>query len=147
MRTATLILTLLASPVFAEGSRIAPVTDATAKAECSACHIAYPAGFLPAASWSAIMGDLSNHFGEDASLPDATAKQIEDYLVTHAADAGGQTWSGLDPANPPLRITDLSWFERAHSYEVSARAKARAGSMSNCAACHRGAEQGYFGDD
>ena len=147
MRTATLLLTLLASPIFAEGGRVAPVTDETAKAECSACHIAYPAGFLPAASWSAVMGDLSNHFGEDASLPDEVVRRIEDYLVTHAADAGGRNWRGLDPADPPLRITGLAWFEREHSREVSSRAKARAGSMSNCTACHQGAEMGYFEDD
>lgn len=147
MRIAPLILALLATPAFAEGERMAPIADATTKTECSACHIAYPAGFLPAASWKAIMGDLSNHFGEDASLSPEATKQIEDYLVAHAADAGGRSWRGLDPANPPLRITDLAWFKREHSREVSARAKAKAGSMSNCAACHRGAAQGYFEDD
>lgn len=148
MRAIPLILALCtAAPALAEGSRVAPVTDATAKAECSACHVAFPAGFLPAASWKAIMGNLSNHFGEDASLSPEATKQIETYLVAHAADAGGRAWRGLDPANPPLRITDLSWFKRQHSREVSSQAMSRAGSMANCAACHSGAAQGYFGDD
>ena len=58
-----------------------PVTDETVKTECSACHMAYPAGMLPARSWRALMGDLSNHFGEDASLPEETRAAMKQILA------------------------------------------------------------------
>ena len=44
------------------------VTDETTKAECSACHIAYPPRMLPVASWEALMAGLKTHFGEDDEL-------------------------------------------------------------------------------
>ena len=66
-------------------ARFRPVDDPKVKAECGACHMAFPAGMLPAASWQKIMAGLSDHFGEDASLADATRREIADWLVTHAA--------------------------------------------------------------
>jgi len=42
--------------------------------ECAACHLAYPPGLLPAASWQRPMGNLPKHFGTEASL-DATTLQ------------------------------------------------------------------------
>ena len=37
------------------GVRVAPVTDKVVAKECSACHMLYPAGLLPARSWTAVM--------------------------------------------------------------------------------------------
>ncbi|PTE19413.1 cytochrome C [Cereibacter changlensis JA139] len=132
-----------------EGGRAAMVvTHAATKAECSACHIAYPAGFLPVRSWRAIMTTLEDHFGEDASLDETTRADIEAYLVANAPDAsGGRPLRGVDPSATPLRITELAWFTREHSREVSQSMKDKAKSMSNCAACHSGAERGVFEDD
>ncbi len=65
------------------------VTDPLTRTECSACHMAYPAALLPARSWTALMADLPNHFGEDASLDEASRGQIESYLVANAADSSG----------------------------------------------------------
>ena len=110
--------------------------------ECGACHIPYPARFLPKASWQAIMANLSDHFGEDASLAEDTAAKIRQYLLAHAA-----RWNVRKGAKPPLRITKLRWFVREHRHEVSPRRLKKAGSWSNCAACHRGAARGYFDDD
>ncbi len=110
--------------------------------ECGACHIPYPPRFLPKASWKAIMANLSDHFGEDASLADDTAAKIRGYLISHAA-----RWRVRKNARPPLRITKLRWFVREHRHEVSPRRLKKAGSWSNCAACHRGAARGYFDDD
>ena len=39
-----------------------------------ACHVAYPPGLLPAASWQRLMANLPRHFGTDASLDAATAQ-------------------------------------------------------------------------
>ena len=54
--------------------------------ECAACHLAYPPGLLPAASWQRLMGNLPQHFGTDASLDPATVKEIGQWLQAHAAD-------------------------------------------------------------
>ena len=112
------------------------------RAECGACHIPYPPRFLPKASWRAMMANLSDHFGEDASLADDTAAKIEKYLVSHAA-----RWRVRKGATPPMRISKLRWFVHEHREEVSPRSLKRAGSWSNCGACHRGAARGYFDDD
>ena len=132
----------------ADGPRVRGISDPMTQQECSACHIAYPAAFLPASSWLAIMGDLPNHFGEDASLPEEQRAAIEAWLVANAADSSSRAMRGIDPANPPLRITELGWFTREHGHEVSvATMQRKAGSWSNCAGCHAGADKGYFGDD
>lgn len=126
-----------------------PITDTLTYNECSACHMAFPAGFLPARSWSAIMHNLENHFGEDASLDETDRQAIEDYLAANAADSGNRSSKFLRSLNgtTPLRITDLRWWQNEHDGEVSQRAWKQAGSKSNCSACHRGAERGYFDDD
>lgn len=135
-----------AAPALAD-DYIPPVAHEATLAECSACHMAYPPSLLPARSWQSIMGSLDNHFGENAGLDAATRAEIEAYLVASAGDAGGRRFRGAAPEVTPLRITELPWFVREHAEEVSARMRERAGSMSNCTACHRGAERGYFEDD
>ena len=126
-----------------------PVTDETVKTECSACHMAYPAGMLPARSWRALMGDLSNHFGEDASLPEETRAAIEAWLTANAASDGSRIGRSMRDGDPVLRISETPWWVRAHRGEVSPAAfdSPKVGSKANCSACHRGAEQGYFEDD
>ena len=109
------------------------------KQECGSCHLAYPPGLLPAASWQRLMGDLPHHFGTDASLDAPTLREIDGWLQAHA----GRT---RDAAAPPQdRITRAPWFVREHR-EVSAATWARPSirSASQCAACHTRAEQGVF---
>ncbi len=129
-----------------EGVRLPAIKDALAKQECSACHMAYPASLLPSRSWRAILSDLGNHFGEDASLDPKAEKQISDYLAANAADTGGKLagiMRGLKPADTPLRISELPIMRRIHD-EVGSRWRKRVGSMGKCNACHRGAEKGFF---
>ena len=143
------LLVAAAPAVASEGEYMPPVTDAATQTECSECHIPYPAGFLPQRSWTMIMTTLEDHFGENAMLDENTRTEIEAYLVQNAADAGGRS-SGLlrqiAPEATLLRITELPWFVSEHRGEVSARSLEKAGSMSNCSACHRGALQGIFED-
>ena len=140
----------LAGPLRAD-ARIPVVSDELTKTECSACHMAFQPAFLPARSWKTIMATLDNHFGEDASLDEATRVAIEDYLVANAADAPGSRTSwmlrGVGEYDVILRISEMPWWVREHRGEVSQRSWNRAGSKSNCTACHRGAERGYFDDD
>ena len=121
--------------------------------ECASCHLAYPPSMLPKASWRKIMGGLDQHFGDNASLDPATQADILKFLEAHAADSsrsrmGSRVMQGLDPQNPPLRITESRWFVKKHD-EVPRAAWSRksVGSAANCAACHRQAEQGVFDDD
>jgi hypothetical protein len=126
------------------GARIAAVTPLpTYQQECAACHIAYPAGLLPAASWQRVMNGLPHHYGTDASVDAATLKELSAWLTTHAA-----TGSRLGQAPPDDRITRSAWFIRQHD-EVAAATWKRASvkSASNCAACHAQADQGDFDED
>ena len=111
--------------------------------ECAACHLAYPPGMLPAASWKRVMANLPRHYGTDASLDPATVKELSNWL---GANAGSYQRVSEEP--PQDRITTSSWFERKHR-EVAPQVWKRAaiGSRANCAACHTGADKGDFDDD
>jgi len=57
----------LASAARANDKRSAPTPLlANYAQECAACHLRYPPGMLPAASWQRLMGNLPRHFGADA---------------------------------------------------------------------------------
>jgi hypothetical protein len=87
------------------------------------------------------MTRLDRHFGTDASL-DATARAVlQSYLERHA----GQRMTPDAAAEP--RITATAWFRHEHD-EVPARTwkDARVKSAANCTACHKGAEQGRYGE-
>ena len=111
--------------------------------ECASCHIAYPAGMLPASSWERLMSNLPKHFGVDASLEPAQLKQLTPWLVSHAG-----TMRRVADNPPQDRISQSAWFVRKH-HEVPADTWKRASikSASNCAACHRGADKGDFDED
>lgn len=117
-----------------------PIDPVYAK-ECGACHVAYPPGLLPAASWRRILGNLSNHFGDVADLDPEVRSGLERWLVPRAARQEGA-------AAPPLRITASPWFVREHR-EVPQGAAARPAirSLANCAACHPDAGRWEFDED
>jgi len=106
--------------------------------ECAACHLAYPPGLLPAASWQKLMSGLDKHFGTNASLSPQDTAVITGFLVKNASNR----WTS---SAAPLRITDGKWYKAMHS-EVAAAVWKRASvkSHSNCAACHAGADKGVF---
>jgi nitrate/TMAO reductase-like tetraheme cytochrome c subunit len=110
--------------------------------ECSSCHVAYPPGLLPAASWTRIMGNLNKHFGTDASLDEAGTREIGNWLKAHA---GSGRRGGEEPSQD--RISKANWFVRQHD-EVSSSTWRRAsiGSAANCSACHAGAAKGDFNE-
>ena len=132
------------SAAHAEGRRVAAVPALPQyQQECAACHIAYPPGLLPAASWQRVMNNLPHHYGTDASVDAATLKELSAWLAAHAG-----TGSRVGVAPPEDRITRSAWFVRQHD-EVPAAAWKRASvkSASNCAACHAQADQGDFDED
>ncbi|OIN90480.1 MAG: cytochrome C [Comamonadaceae bacterium CG1_02_60_18] len=112
------------------------------QAECGSCHMAYPPGLLPAASWKKVMAGLDKHFGTDASLSAADAQEITRYLTKYPSNR----W---DSNAAPLRITDGEWFKAKHlkgeiAPEVWKRASVN--SPGNCNACHTGAAKGDFNE-
>lgn len=119
------------------------------KAECTSCHMAYPPGLLPERSWTKMMNTLDNHFGEDASLDEATKKEVLDYLVRYSSDHAysrrGTKILATIGKSTPLRVTETNYFIRKHDEIAESVYKRKAiGSKANCIACHKGAEAGNF---
>ncbi len=147
------LLTVLAFGAQADGdnkyngeNRGKPVMPAQVNAkfqqECAGCHMAFPPGLLPAASWTKMMAGLDKHFGVDASLTPAETTEITHFLVKNASNR----WSA---STTPLRITDAAWFKTKHnSREIAPDVWKRAAikSPSNCSACHAGADKGDFNE-
>jgi mono/diheme cytochrome c family protein len=98
------VLLLAAGP-----TRAADRGEALYRKECGACHVAYPPGLLPAASWRRTLAGLDRHFGQSAELDAAEAAALERWLVARAAESGSHQKSarvlaGLEePA--PLRLS------------------------------------------
>lgn len=114
--------------------------------ECASCHMAFPPQMLHADSWRAMMGDLSHHFGSDASLDEKRRAAITDFLVTHAG--GRKTGTTRDASGKPLlRITETARFEKKHR-EIAAATFKRASikSPANCTACHTRAAAGDYSE-
>jgi cytochrome b len=116
--------------------------------ECAACHIAFHPSLLPADSWSKVMDDLSNHFGEDASLDEAATAEIKAFLVANAAETRDTLPANrlrkVDPAKP-LEITATPFWTRMHGDIPAALFTAKpVGAKQNCAACHADAATGMF---
>ncbi len=123
------------------GSLQSAQTSARFQQECSACHIAYAPGLLPAESWRKVMAGLDKHFGSDASLDAQDNKEITAFLVNNA--------SRRNDAAAPLRISETAWFKRKHDgHEIDPRVwkSPQVKSPANCAACHPRAERGGFSE-
>ena len=143
LRWAALLTISLSAPAWADGDehRLARVPLLPAyQQECSACHLAYPPGLLPAASWRRVMRELPQHFGSDASLDAQTVAQLTQWLEANARPAR-RTQDG--PA--PNRITQSAWFVHEHDELPAGIWRRKAiGSPANCMACHPQADQGRF---
>ena len=116
--------------------------NATWQQECGSCHLAFPPGLLPAASWRKIMANLDAHFNSDAGLTDAENREITDFLVNNASNR----WTSN---SSPLRISDSRWFTRKHgrgeiSPDVWKRKSVK--TPANCQACHQQADRGDFNE-
>jgi len=130
---------------------VAPVADARYAKECGSCHFAYPPGLLPARSWQKLMGNLADHFGDNAELLPEDAAAITGYLVKNAADRSTYRRSAriadsLYAGETPIRITRTPYIAGKHD-EIPVRlvtGNPKVRSLSNCTACHTRAEAGSF---
>jgi hypothetical protein len=135
-------LLLAAAPAAAlAGDRGVRPSNPNWAAECGACHIAYPPRFLSAHSWRAMMNRLDRHFGVDASMDGAIARELQQFAESNAA-------SGKRASDPgDLRISETRWFQRKHDEVAPAVWKRPAvKSAANCAACHTEAERDLYSE-
>lgn len=129
-----------------------PVANAVVKEECGSCHLPFAPSMLPASSWTRMMANLKDHFGDDASVDPKLAAEITDYLVANAGDQGGQRYGAkllrdVSASNAPLRITELPKWTREHRKVPDWEWKHKdVRTRANCAACHTQAELGYYND-
>lgn len=128
-----------AAPAWAGDHRVAPVSDALVRKECGQCHMAFQPGLLPAASWERMMGNLADHFGDNAALSADKTSAIRAYLTANA----GRERRGDTPA----RVTEARWFTHEHAFPDRVWKRPEVVTKSNCPACHQGAEQGLYDDD
>lgn len=111
--------------------------------ECAACHMAYPPGMLPAPSWGRMMKGLDKHYGTNASIDEATLRQINTWLQGHAG-----TYKRVREEPPQDKITTSAWFERKHQkIDPAVWKRPAVGGRAQCMACHTRADQGDFEDD
>lgn len=131
-----------ALPALADRTPWPADTPASYRAECSSCHLAYPPAMLAAGDWQLTMQQLAKHFGTDAAVDRASAREIGSFLERHAGSG-----SRVDGAGQPPRITKTARFERKHR-EIAARfwRDPRIKSAANCEACHQGAGHGRFSE-
>jgi hypothetical protein len=133
---------------------VANIDNELYREECGSCHMAYPAGLLPAVSWEKIMGGLEDHFGDNAELDDESNKEIKSFLQKNASDnvyyrRSRQFTDESDLKNARIRISDSNYFRHEHD-EIPGRlvtGNIKVKSFSHCNACHLQAEQGIFNED
>lgn len=120
--------------------------------ECGACHMAYPPGLLPAASWRLMLEHLDDHFGDNAELPEVQRDYISEYLQREALQYGKPTTMSRMlrnlPNEPFIRITELPNFILDHqdlAADIGGKS-ADEGFFSDCEACHTEAVQGRFAE-
>jgi Dihaem cytochrome c len=133
----------LNTPAWADGRLMPAQVPVVYTQECAACHMAYPPGMLPPASWQRIMGQLERHYGSDASLDAVQIQQISTWLQAHAG-----TYKRVRETPPDDRITRSLWFVRKHrEVEASVWKRASIKSPAQCIACHRQADRGNFEEE
>ena len=145
-----------------EKGGFAPAGNSTYLKECGDCHFTYLPGMLPARSWQALMAKANNeHFGESLLLAPNVAREIEQYLMSNAADKsehlGAQAilYRLRDDA-APLRITSLPTFRAKHfmaAYVKKTTPRVNTSKnfppaavkvLMNCNDCHERAGTGSF---
>jgi cytochrome b len=151
------VLTVAAGGTLYWVSQISPppslrvlLPNAAYEKECGACHYAFNPGLLPASSWAALMTNLDDHFGENASLDAATTRSLASWLVSNAAETfDTESANRLRVVAPddPYRITSAPYWARKHA-DISPQVFSRKsiGGKVKCHRCHRDAETGRYDD-
>jgi hypothetical protein len=123
--------------------------EAAYRRECGSCHLAYPPGMLPAASWAKLMGGLADHFGQNAEVDEDALRRLSDWLRRNAAESGSHPLSGRVlrslSGQTPLRLMDVPFMKREHDeLRPAVYRRESVKSRANCGACHLAAERWEF---
>jgi hypothetical protein len=114
------------------------ITNPIVLKECGACHMAFPPETLAKATWEKIIGNLADHFGENAALDPAQTAEILAFHVQNAADVSpSRAASRWVTPNAVARIIEAPRFIKKHGQCPDAvwnHEKVK--SKSNCLACH-----------
>jgi len=118
--------------------------------ECGDCHMAYHPSLLPEKSWKELMSGLDDHFGEAATLDDATVRDITAYLSSYAGDywdtEASNRFLKVSPEKP-LQISESPYWVIKHEKVNDIVFKRRSvKGKGNCIACHKDAATGRFDD-
>lgn len=120
--------------------------------ECASCHFAYQPALLPKTSWQAMMKNLENHYGVDASLDEEDAQKILEYLNANALENSNSKKARkiIRSINPTIiypSITQIPYFEKKHrkipQHLINQK---EVKSLSRCIACHKEADKGIYDD-
>ena len=123
----------------------ASAEDRLYRQECGSCHIAYPPQMLSAKSWNLVMGNLGDHFGDDASVGVETGQRLTEILERNAKSR----WSWDGEVSPVGSITESAYFRDEHD-EIPRNwvgESAKITSWGACQECHQGADHGDFSED
>lgn len=129
-----------------------PVTDPAYKENCGACHFSYQPELLPSRSWKKILVQLEDHFGESFELDQGDQKSVLGYLEANAAERSTSKRAAKIMKSvgnsTPMRITEVPYIKGKHRKVASSVLnRSSIGSLSNCTACHRRAQEGNYDDD
>ncbi len=119
--------------------------------ECGSCHTLYPPTLLPGESWGKLMANLSDHFGDDASLDPADHRSVSEYLYAHSAERSTQEMSvkmmkSLQNRDIIAMTQTPFWKETHENIPAEAFESGNVKSRANCKACHSDVEQGLIED-
>jgi len=132
--------------------QLQPVTSPAYKEACEGCHFAYQPELLPTASWTKLLSGFDDHFGQPLDIDSETLATLTDYLGGNGADKSSSRQATKIMKSlgggVPMRITDVPYIRGQH-HKISSDVFSRKsiGSLSNCSACHRTAENGVYDDD
>lgn len=130
----------------ADPARLPPL--AVYQRECGDCHTVYHPSLLPADKWRAVMDDLADHYGEDATIPEADRGLIAAYLAAQAAGTWDTKAAHAFRAPTPSEVLPISgtarWKKIHRRVDAAIFARKDIGGGSNCTACHGDAETGLF---
>jgi hypothetical protein len=101
-----------------------------------------PPNLLPKKSWEKMMGNLENHFGDDASIDEEANKNILAYLVKNSAETSSMesSWNFLNSIGDKdiIAMSDTIFWKETHKDIPN---------KSNCKACHSDIEKGLIEDE
>jgi hypothetical protein len=120
-------------------------------AECASCHTLYPPKLLPKKSWTIMMANLEDHFGDDASLEAEDTQTILSYLLKNSAEnstseASVNILKTLQNKDTIAITQTPFWKKRHHGIDKKYFENEQIKTKANCKACHLDVEKGTLED-